>query len=54
MEKGAGVAFLYNHPFPGWQGMTEDDTTTERRQAPAVKATTGLPLVGMTAGTDGT
>lgn len=53
MQRGAGVAFLHSHPFPGWQGMSHDDSTTERRQAPAVKATTGMPLVGMTLGTDG-
>ena len=53
-QKGAGIAFLHSHPYPGWQGMSPDDIATERRQAPAVKATTGLPLVGMTIGNDGT
>lgn len=53
MEKGAGVVFLHSHPFPGWQDMSRDDTTTELRQAPAIKATTSMPLVGMTLGTDG-
>lgn len=52
-EKGAGIVFLHSHPSPGWQGMSPDDVNTERRQAPAVKATTGLPLVGMTVGSDG-
>jgi molybdopterin/thiamine biosynthesis adenylyltransferase len=52
-EKGAGVAFLHSHPWPGWQDMSQDDTNTERRQAPAIKATTGMPLVGLTLGTDG-
>jgi hypothetical protein len=52
-EKGAGVVFLHSHPYPGWQGMSDDDISTERRQAPAIKATTGMPLVGMTLGTDG-
>ena len=53
MEKGAGVAFMHSHPYPGWQGMSGDDIRTEQRQAAAVKAATGLPLVGMTLGTDG-
>lgn len=53
-DKGAGIAFLHSHPWPGWQGMSPDDVATERRQAPAVKATTGLPLIGMTIGDDGT
>lgn len=52
-KRGAGVVFLHSHPFPGWQGMSQDDVETERRQAPGVKATTQLPLVGMTLGTDG-
>jgi ThiF family len=53
MEKTAGVAFLHSHPYPGWQGMSLDDVTTENRQAPAVKAATGMPIVGMTLGNDG-
>jgi hypothetical protein len=48
-----GIVFLHSHPFPGWQGMSTDDINTERRQAITAKATTGLPLVGMTIGTDG-
>jgi hypothetical protein len=52
MEKGAGVTFLHSHPGPGWQDMSRDDRNTELRQA-AVKAATGLPLVGMTLGSDG-
>lgn len=53
MEKGAGVVFMHSHPYPGWQDMNSDDTGTERRQAPAVKAATGMPIVGMTLGADG-
>jgi hypothetical protein len=52
-EKQAGVVFLHSHPWPGWQGMSRDDISTERRQSPAVKATTSMPLVGMTLGNDG-
>jgi hypothetical protein len=53
MANDAGVAFLHSHPWPGWQDMSRDDRDTELRQAAAVKAATGLPLVGMTLGTDG-
>jgi hypothetical protein len=53
MAKGAGVVFLHSHPWAGWQDMSRDDKQTELRQAPAVKAATGLPLVGMTLGKDG-
>ena len=52
-KRGAGVVFLHSHPSPGWQDMSQDDVNTERRQSPAIKATTNLPLVGMTLGTDG-
>lgn len=53
MKQGAGLAFLHSHPYPGWQRMSGDDVTTERRQAPAVRASTGMPFIGMTLGTDG-
>jgi molybdopterin-synthase adenylyltransferase len=52
-QKGAGVAFLHSHPSPGWQDMSSDDIETERRQAVIVKASTGMPLVGLTLGNDG-
>lgn len=47
-----GVAFLHSHPFPGWQGMSSDDVVAETRMSPTVFATTGLPLLGLTLGTD--
>ncbi len=50
----AGLVFLHSHPFPGWQHMSEDDVVAERRIARAACALTGLPLVGMTTGNDGT
>ncbi len=52
MAKGTGLAFLHSHPWPGWQDMSRDDRLTELRQAPSVLAATGLPLVGMTMGTN--
>ena len=53
MEKRGGVAFMHSHLGPGWQGMSNDDIQTEQAMAAQAKGATGLPLVGMTAGTDG-
>jgi molybdopterin-synthase adenylyltransferase len=53
LEEGAGLAFLHSHPVPGWQGMSPDDVAAEQKMAPRVYGTTGLPLVGLTCGTDG-
>ena len=48
----AGLAFMHNHFSDGWQGMSEPDLVAERdRISPPVRAT-GLPLVGLTLGTD--
>jgi len=47
-----GIAFLHSHPFPGWQGMSTDDIVAETRMSPTVFASTGLPLLGLTLGTD--
>jgi hypothetical protein len=44
---------MHSHLGPGWQGMSDDDISTERAMAAQAKAATGLPLVGMTMGTDG-
>lgn len=52
-ETSAGVAFMHSHPAPGWQGMSEEDVVAERdRIAPPSRAA-GLPLLGLTVGTDG-
>ncbi len=50
----AGVALIHGHLTPGWQAMSDDDDIAERvRLAGAVAGQTGLPLVGLTRGTDG-
>lgn len=52
-ERREGVVLLHAHLGPGWQGMSRDDVAAEMRLAPAVMGATGLPLLGMTLGTDG-
>ncbi len=47
-----GIAFLHSHPYPGWQGMSQDDITAETRMSASVFASTGLPLLGLTVGND--
>lgn len=49
----AGLAFMHSHLTPGWQGMSHDDILAEQGHAAAVKATTGMPFIGLTIGTDG-
>lgn len=53
LRQGSGLAFMHSHPSPGWQEMSQDDVNAEEGHAAAVKAATGLPLVGLTIGSDG-
>ena len=54
LEQQRGIAFLHSHPFPGWQSMSPDDVIAEQRLAGSISALTGLPLVGLTVGSDRT
>lgn len=51
--KKAGVAFMHSHPSSGWQGMSATDVEAERDVLAYPAGATGLPLVGLTIGTDG-
>ncbi len=53
LKRNAGLAFMHSHPLPGWQDMSTDDIAAEQKMAGAVLAITGLPLTGLTVGTDG-
>ena len=52
-ERKEGLMFIHSHPGPGWQSMSYDDVVAENRMAPASLTVTGLPLLGMTVGSDG-
>lgn len=52
-EADSGLVLMHNHFGPGWQDMSPDDIATEKKRAPFALASTGLPLLGMTLGTDG-
>ena len=52
-KKKAGLAFMHSHPGPGWQGMSGADVEAERDVLAYPAGATGLPLVGLTIGSDG-
>ena len=52
-DKRAGLAFMHSHPGPGWQGMSPADIEAERDVLAYPAGATGLPLVGLTIGSDG-
>ena len=49
----AGLVFVHSHPSKGWQGMSLADIEAERDVIAYPVMATGLPLVGMTIGSDG-
>ena len=51
--KNAGLAFMHSHPGTGWQGMSPSDIAAERDAIAYPAGATGLPLVGLTIGSDG-
>jgi hypothetical protein len=54
LRPGEGLALVHCHFGPGWQDMSDDDVVAERdRLAGAAFGRTGLPVVGLTSGTDG-
>ena len=52
-EKKAGLAFMHSHRSPGWQEMSDPDIEAERDVLAYTAGATGLPLLGLTIGTDG-
>ena len=52
-SEGFGLAFMHSHPIAGWQAMSELDIIAERDIIAPPANATGLPLVGLTIGTDG-
>ena len=53
IEEKAGLAFMHSHPTDGWQGMSEPDIIAERDVLFSPAQASGLPLLGLTIGTDG-
>ena len=54
LKANAGVAVLHSHPGPGWQALSGMDDDTERNIVAPFIRETGLPLLGLTMGSDGT
>ena len=53
-QEKAGLAFMHSHPGPGWQDMSSADIEAERDVLAYPAGATGLPLLGLTMGVDGT
>jgi molybdopterin-synthase adenylyltransferase len=54
LQPGEGLVLVHSHLGPGWQDMSKDDVVAERdRLAGAAFGRTGLPVVGLTSGNDG-
>ena len=53
LGRGMGLGFMHNHFSSGWQSMSGEDIVAERDRIAPAAAATGLPLVGLTMGTDG-
>ena len=53
VKEKAGLAFMHSHPSDGWQGMSAPDVVAERDVLSSPALATGLPLLGLTIGTDG-
>ena len=53
IQEKAGLAFIHSHPTNGWQGMSVPDIVAERDVLAPPALATGLPLLGLTVGTDG-
>ena len=49
----SGLVFVHSHPSSGWQDLSSADSIAERDVISYTARATGLPLVGMTAGSDG-
>ena len=52
-EEKAGLACMHSHPASGWQGMSAPDIEAERDVVAYPAGATGLPLIGLTVGSDG-
>ena len=53
LKEKAGLAFMHSHPSDGWQDMSGPDIIAERDVLAYPTFITGLPLLGLTIGTDG-
>ena len=52
LQVNAGVAVLHSHPEPGWQALSGMDEDTEGTIVAPFVRETGLPLLGLTMGSD--